>query len=88
MPGIEALPGQRHRLMLFPPDMERAAVGGARATGPVAITYNDPFPPANGRIGSSSAVMISLVMHTMVGNLPAAVAHFNDPVRGVPLQVG
>jgi hypothetical protein len=67
--------------------MERAAAGGVRETGPVAITYNDPFPTANGRIGSSSAVMTSQVLHTMVGNLPGTVAHFNDPVRGVPLQV-
>jgi hypothetical protein len=53
-----------------------------RVTGPVAITYNDPFPTANGRIGSSSAAMMGVVMHTMVGNLPGTVAHFNDPAPG------
>lgn len=53
-----------------------------RATGPVAITYNDPFPTANGRIGPASATMMGVVMHTMVGNLPGTVAHFNDPAPG------
>jgi hypothetical protein len=51
-------------------------------TGPVAITYNQPFPTANGVLGPSSADMMVVVMHTMVGNLPGTVAEFNDPAPG------
>jgi hypothetical protein len=48
-----------------------------RLRGPVAVTYNSPFPTKNGRYGSGA--MNGVVMHTMVGNLPGTVATFNDP---------
>jgi hypothetical protein len=52
-----------------------------RVTGSIAISYNDPFPTANGAWGSGT--MMGVVMHTMVGNLrPGTVATFNNPAPG------
>jgi hypothetical protein len=51
-----------------------------KVKGPATITYNTPFPTANGRFGSGS--IIGVVMHTMVGNLPGTVELFNDPAPG------
>ena len=48
-----------------------------KLTGPASITYNDPFPTQNGSWGSGA--MMGVVMHTMVGNAPGAVAWFNNP---------
>lgn len=57
-----------------------------RITGPASITYNTPFPCVNGRYGSGS--MQGVVMHTMVGDLPFAVARFNDPTAQVSAHFG
>lgn len=51
-----------------------------RVTGPVSISYNDPFPTRNGRSGSGA--MMGVVMHTMVGDLPGTIELFNDPAPG------
>jgi hypothetical protein len=48
-----------------------------RVTGPASITYNTPFPTANGSWGSGA--MMGVVMHTMVGNLPGTISEFNSP---------
>ena len=49
-------------------------------TGPAHITYNNtPWPCANGTPGGGSSQMMGVVMHTMVGELPSAVAWFNNP---------
>lgn len=48
-----------------------------RLTGPVSITYNDPFPTQNGAWGSGG--MMGVVVHTQVGNNPGTVAWFNNP---------
>ena len=48
-----------------------------RVTGPIQITYNDPWPCKNGSKGSGA--MSGLVLHTMVGNLPGTIQWFNDP---------
>lgn len=47
-----------------------------RVTGPASITYNDPWPCANGTFGSGA--MMGVVMHTMVGNLAGCVSWFNN----------
>lgn len=54
---------------------------GGRLRGPASITYNSPFPCANGREGGMSVPkgIMGVVMHTMVGNLPGTIAAFNDP---------
>ena len=58
-----------------------------RVTGPVTITYNDPFPTRNGAWGSGA--MMGVVMHTMVGNLqPATVNLFNSPAAAVSAHFG
>ncbi len=57
-----------------------------RVTGPVAITYNNPFPTNNGSWGS--ATMMGVVMHTMVGNLPGTVDIFNNPSYAVSTHFG
>jgi hypothetical protein len=51
-----------------------------RVTGPVAISYNNPFPTGNGSWGSGA--MMGVVMHTMVGNLPGTITLFNNPAPG------
>ena len=57
-----------------------------RVTGPVAITYNSPFPTGNGSWGSGA--MMGVVMHTMVGNLqPTTVNLFNSPSAAVSAQL-
>jgi N-acetylmuramoyl-L-alanine amidase len=48
-----------------------------RVTGPANIQYNSPFPCVNGDYGSGA--MMGVVMHTMVGDLPAVVSWFNNP---------
>jgi hypothetical protein len=63
-----------------------AIAGDGRVTGPVAITYNNPFPTGNGSWGSGA--MMGVVMHTMVGNLPGTVAVFNDPHAAVSAHFG
>jgi hypothetical protein len=58
-----------------------------RVTGPVAITYNDPFPTSNGSWGSGA--MMGVVMHTMVGNLqPTTVDLFNSSTAAVSAHFG
>ena len=58
-----------------------------RVTGPVAITYNSPFPTLNGSWGSRA--MMGVVMHTMVGNLqPATVDLFNSSAAAVSAHFG
>lgn len=58
-----------------------------RVTGPVQITYNDPFPTNNGSWGSGA--MMGVVMHTMVGNLqPTTVDLFNSPAAAVSAHFG
>jgi len=58
-----------------------------RVTGPVAITYNDPFPTNNGSWGSGA--MMGVVMHTMVGNLqPTTVDLFNSSSAAVSAHFG
>ena len=58
-----------------------------RVTGPVAITYNSPFPTSNGSWGSGA--MMGVVMHTMVGNLqPATVNLFNSSSAAVSAHFG
>ena len=54
-----------------------AATG--HVTGPAHITYNTPWPCANGTPGGGSPSMMGVIMHTMVGNLGSAVAWFNNP---------
>jgi len=46
-------------------------------TGPISITYNNPWPCPNGRFGSGA--IQGVVMHTMVGNLPGTISVFNNP---------
>jgi hypothetical protein len=48
-----------------------------RVTGPANIEHNTPWPCANGTFGSGA--IMGVVMHTMVGDLPGAVAWFNNP---------
>jgi hypothetical protein len=58
-----------------------------RVTGPVTITYNDPFPTSNGSWGSGA--MMGVVMHTMVGNLqPTTVDLFNSSTAAVSAHFG
>ena len=58
-----------------------------RVTGPVAITYNNPFPTRNGSWGSGA--MMGVVMHTMVGNLqPTTVDLFNSSSAAVSAHFG
>jgi len=52
--------------------------GTGHVTGPAHITYNDPWPCANGQEGVTGA-MQGAVLHTMVGNLEGTVAEFNNP---------
>jgi hypothetical protein len=49
-----------------------------RIHGPATITYNSPFPCVNGTPHVTGAIR-GVVMHTMVGNLPGTIAHFNNP---------
>ena len=62
--------------MTVPGRLEVDAATG-RVTGPARITWNDPFPTANGSWGSGK--MTGVVMHTQVGNNPGTVAWFNNP---------
>jgi hypothetical protein len=62
--------------MTAPGRLEVSTVTG-RVTGPASITYNDPWPCANGSWGSGT--MQGLVLHTMVGNLPGTIEWFNNP---------
>jgi hypothetical protein len=56
-------------------------------TGPVTITYDDPFPTNNGSWGSGA--MMGVVMHTMVGNLqPTTVNLFNSSAAAVSAHFG
>ena len=57
-----------------------------RVTGPADLTYNDPFPTANGAYGSGA--MTGVVMHTMAGNLPGTVAWFNNPASQASSHFG
>jgi len=62
--------------MSTPGRLEVGADG--RVTGPAALSYNDPWPCANGTPGGSGAMM-GVVLHTMVGDLPGTVSWFNGP---------
>jgi hypothetical protein len=57
-----------------------------RVTGPIAISYNNPFPTVNGSWGSGA--INGVVMHTMVGNLPGTIATFNNPANQVSTHFG
>ncbi len=70
--------------MSTPGKLEVGADG--RVTGPVAISYNDPFPAANGSWGSGA--MRGVVQHTMVGDLPGTIATFNDEAAQVSAFFG
>jgi hypothetical protein len=54
--------------------------------GPADISYNDPFPCVNGAWGSGA--MDGVLMHTMVANLPSAVAWFNAGASQVSAHFG
>jgi N-acetylmuramoyl-L-alanine amidase len=71
--------------MTIPGRLEVDAATG-RLTGPAAITWNDPWPCANGQWGSGA--MMGAVMHTMVSDLPQCVAWFNDPASQVSAHFG
>jgi hypothetical protein len=58
-----------------------------RVTGPAHITYNDPFPCPNGRLGVTGAMQGAL-MHTMVGTLPGTIASFSNPARQASANFG
>lgn len=60
------------------PGRLEADAGSGRVSGASSITYNEPWPCANGTPGGSGA-MSGVVMHTMVGDLPGTIAWFNDP---------
>lgn len=60
--------------------------GDGRVTGPIAISYNNPFPTVNGSWGSGA--IKGVVMHTMVGNLPGTIATFNNPANQVSSHFG
>jgi hypothetical protein len=49
-----------------------------KVRGDIKITYNNPFPCVNGRLGVTGR-MQGVLMHTMVGNLPGTDAEFNNP---------
>ena len=57
-----------------------------RLTGPARLEYNTPWPCANGRYGSGA--MMGAVMHTMVSDLPACVAWFNNPASQASAHFG
>jgi hypothetical protein len=57
-----------------------------RVAGPIAISYNNPFPTSNGSWGSGA--MMGVVMHTMVGNLPGTIDVFNNPSYAVSTHFG
>lgn len=59
-----------------------------RITGPIKITYNDPWPCGNGTPGGGSSQMMGFIGHTMVGNLPGTIAWFNDPKSQASAFVG
>jgi hypothetical protein len=48
-----------------------------RVTGPASISYNRPWPTANGEWGSGA--MMGVVEHTMDGDLPGTISWFNSP---------
>lgn len=50
-----------------------------KLTGPARITYNDPWPCANGTPGGGSGQMMGVVMHTEVGTEQATISWFNNP---------
>lgn len=54
--------------------------------GDATISYNDPFPCANGAWGSGA--MNGVLMHTMVANLPSAVSWFNTSASQVSAHFG
>ena len=58
-----------------------------KITGPAKITYNEPFPCVNGNLGVTGA-MQGAVMHTMVSDLPACVATFNNPASSASAHFG
>jgi hypothetical protein len=60
------------------PGRLEADTGSGRVSGAASITYNDPWPCANGTPGGSGA-MTGVVLHTMAGNLPGTISWFNDP---------
>src|SRR5216684_3601677 len=67
-----ALPGHRAARLGF----NRAG----RLIGAARITYNTPWPCAQGSQGGS--LRQGVVMHTMVGNLPGTIQLFNNPAGG------
>lgn len=58
-----------------------------KVTGPANITYNDPFPCVNGTPGVTGA-MQGVLLHTMVSDLPACVATFNNPANQASAHFG
>jgi hypothetical protein len=57
-----------------------------RVTGPIRISYNDPWPCASGTWGSGA--MQGALMHTMVGDLPGTIATFNNKANQVSAHFG
>jgi hypothetical protein len=57
-----------------------------KVTGPAHLTWNSPWPCANGDYGSGA--MMGVVEHTMVGNLDGTVAWFNNPQSGASAHFG
>jgi len=57
-----------------------------RVSGPISISYNNPFPTVNGSEGSGA--MMGVIMHTMVGNLPGTIEVFNDSAKQVSAYFG
>ncbi len=50
-----------------------------RLSGDAHISYNDPWPCANGTPGGGSSQMMGLVMHTEVGFEQSTIDWFNNP---------
>lgn len=66
----------------------RLSVGrDGRLSGPAHITYNNPFPCVNGKMGVTGKTR-GVVMHTIVGNLSSAIAVFNNPAMQASAHFG
>lgn len=60
-----------------------------KLSGPGAhISYNDPWPCANGTPGGGSSQMTGVVMHTMVSDLTQCINWFNNPASQASAHFG
>jgi N-acetylmuramoyl-L-alanine amidase len=58
----------------------RLTVGAdGKVTGPATISYNAPFPTANGTPGGGAPSMMGVIMHTEVGFEAGTIETFNNP---------